>query len=303
MPSSYLAPGDYATYGIPNATAQQVVQASVIVDAAIGRPEGVLWTAGSDGSPGWMTGADPSASVALPGAIAAGTNVALANMPAWLCTQDLVGDVIVLERGVSGKAEACIVSAVSGTTVTLAKVVNAHAAGVTAEFGLTITEVRVLPARRNIVPVMRSPLVRVMSAMGRYGYPRRSESLYGVSSDYALISMVQQVGGVPVWNAIDVTQCGVDAQAAQVFLPVGMMLAPWTDAKVRYLAGFPDTQIPAAVKSATAKIVSQLQSTSEISGNIQLYRAGDTEIRRFSDTLLDTDTKASLDPFRIRAFI
>ena len=125
MPSSYLAPGDYATYGIPNATAQQVVQASVIVDAAIGRPEGVLWTAGSDGSPGWMTGADPSASVALPGAIAAGTNVALANMPAWLCTQDLVGDVIVLERGVSGKAEACIVSAVSGTTVTLAKVVNA----------------------------------------------------------------------------------------------------------------------------------------------------------------------------------
>jgi hypothetical protein len=33
MPSAYLAGSDLATYGVPNATAQQILNASLLIDA------------------------------------------------------------------------------------------------------------------------------------------------------------------------------------------------------------------------------------------------------------------------------
>lgn len=302
MPSSYLASGDYATYGIPGATPQLVVQASVIVDSAIGRPEGLLWSADAAGNPAWMTGLDPSLAIPATQALGPGTSLAV-TLPKYLCTPELVGEVLVFDRAQSGLAESGIVTAVSGTTATIDRLVNAHSIGATIELGLVITEQRQLPARRNIMPLMRGPVVRLMSALGRYSYGRRSDQMFGAQTDYALLSMAQQMGAVPTWNTIDINQAGVNALSGEVFLPMGMLLAPYSEGKIRYIAGYPATQAPAAIKSATAAIVQQIQAMPNLTGNTQMLRAGDTEVRRFADTLLDSDIKATLDPFRFRSFI
>ena len=54
MPSVYLEAGDYVTYGVPNATAQQVIQASAIIDGWLNRPDGLIFTLDENNQPNAM---------------------------------------------------------------------------------------------------------------------------------------------------------------------------------------------------------------------------------------------------------
>jgi hypothetical protein len=50
-PSSYLDADDYATYGVPNATSAQVIQASAIIDGYLDRKDGLIYTVDDDNNP------------------------------------------------------------------------------------------------------------------------------------------------------------------------------------------------------------------------------------------------------------
>lgn len=54
MPSIYLEPDDYAMYGVPLATASQVIKASTIIDGYLNKPEGLIYTVDGDDEPSAM---------------------------------------------------------------------------------------------------------------------------------------------------------------------------------------------------------------------------------------------------------
>src|ERR1700735_1998667 len=95
--TAYLQPGEYAAYGIPGGTDAQVASASLIVNAYLKRPEGLLWSADANGMPAWMTGLNPTLSYTAPAPITAGTNVVV-TIPNATFGFQTVGEVVILDR-------------------------------------------------------------------------------------------------------------------------------------------------------------------------------------------------------------
>ena len=57
LPTPYLDASEYADYGVPGASAADVGKACRLIDAYLGKPQGLLWSAGADGLPAYMTNA------------------------------------------------------------------------------------------------------------------------------------------------------------------------------------------------------------------------------------------------------
>jgi hypothetical protein len=277
MPSSYLLSGDLAAYGVPSATSAQQAAASAIVDAYLRRPEGLAWSPDSAGAPCFMAALAPRLSLVATGSIAAGQGVGVAFTGGY-ATQDLIGDVLILDRANSAKAEACVISAVGTGTVTLQGVANAHSASCTMDLGLAITEERAFPVERSTVMVSRKPVARLLSGT------------------------IRIVGAPPLWTLFDPTQAGFSDATGEVWPPVGAVPNCRSKIRLRYVAGFAAAAIPAPVKQAAANIITAIANFPELAGNMQHVSAGTSQIGRFGASILDEDTKALLDPFALRAF-
>lgn len=315
--SAYLdLTADAATYGIDAAvTAAQVMRASALIDDYLRRPEGLVWSPDYAGLPAYMAGMTPSFSLAASGAIAPGTNVQVA-VTGMYRTTTLLGEVVILDRATANKAEACVIVASDATSVTLDKVALAHNAGAVMDAGLVIVEERQMPSKRSITRVSRPNFVRLMSLQGRYGYGRRSDQMSGTFNEVNLLATLSTFGGPPQWVPVDIGQVDTSPQTGELWVPAGMMLAYYTDVRIRYVAGFPITGLPPAIKIACAQIANGIAASADYPGAWGSIRAGDTEIKRqgmgYSNapgprrvgagiTDLTPDVKASLDPFRVRA--
>ena len=137
-----------------------------------------------------------------------------------------------------------VVSAVSGQTVTFASVLAAHAAGATLESGLVIMEQRQLPKRRPIARVAKSPIVRLISGLGRYGFGRRSDQFTGYRPEINMLATLQAFGSTPQWIPFDVTQASVSQATDEVWIPAGMYLDYYSEVQLRYVAGYPVAPLP-----------------------------------------------------------
>ena len=146
MPApSYIAPPEYECYGVSDASASQIFAASRRVDAHLGRPEGLLYSADANGLPAYMTGRTPSASYTLTTGLSAGSSKTVA-LPNAAFNGATVGEVVILDRTNPSACEACVVTAATGNSITLANVQFSHSSGATLEFGLTLAEDRTLYA-------------------------------------------------------------------------------------------------------------------------------------------------------------
>lgn len=305
MPSVYLQSADLPTYGVPAATANQVIQASAVLDAYLKRPEGLVWVPDSQGSPCYMAALNPSLALTLTGAIAPGQNVQATLTGAASLLQP--GDVVILDRAAPSLVEACVVTAASapggGSSITFQSVINAHSINATVEVGLVIDEKRYMPASRPLTTVSRTPVMRVISGVGRYGYGRRGDSADYNMEQFNLLAAVSRFGGPPVWEVFQPGYpAGWDAQTGQVWVPAGIMLAYYSEVKLRYIAGFQSSNIPSIVKQACATIL-QAQLATPRMGQAKSIKAGDTSIVSFAASVLDEDTKQALEPFASRAFV
>ncbi len=302
MTSTYLQGGDPATYGVPNATPAQINEASALVDAYLQRPEGMVWSPDANGAPAYMAGLGPSFTLTSTGSIAPGQNVVVAVGLGQGLTNDMIGEALILDRATPSKTEVCVVSAVGAGTITLASVGIAHTGAVVMEAGLVLLEERSLPANRSVTRVSRTPVARLISGVGRYAYGRRSQQISGNFNDINMLASVQAFGGPPMWVPFDVTQASVSTGTGEVWVPAGLMLAYYSDVRLRYVAGYPYAGLPSPIKQATASIVGTMQDFPEVSGNMKRISAGKTTIERFSDTVLDADTKNMLTPFQAKLF-
>lgn len=316
--SSYLdLTADAAAYDLAGLTAKQVTQASDIIDAYLRRPEGLVWQADYAGAPGWMAGLSPRAALTLTADIAPGKNVA-APVSGLFSAQLGIGEAVVLDRAGS-QPEVCTVVSSAPGVVTLDSVANSHTNGAKIETGLLIFEERPMPNKRSMTRASRPNFVRLRSAQGRFGYGRRSDQMSGTYNEVNLLATLATFGGPPQWISIDTTQVDIDYSSGEMWVPASMMLAYYTDIRLYYVAGFAFANLPHAIKQACALVCQDIAnlSGSGISGGMSSIRAGDTEIRRggaaFQDTvhvtragagvtMLSSDAKALLDPYRVRAF-
>ena len=302
--SNYLD-GAAGLYGLPNPLpAGAGEQASAIIDAQIRRPEGLVYVTDKNGNPAYMKGLSPSFTYLIAASISAGANVSVTVTPANV-RPDMVGEILILEKDNPDAAEAVIVSSTTGNNVlTFANVQFAHSNSVSsikADMGMVITEERSLPAKRSILRYSRFPCVAILSLMGRYAYGRRSDQVGGLYQEMNLLAAVQTFGGPPQWLPIAVQQASWSDSTGEVWVPAGMLLAYYSDVKMKYVAGFPAPPDP--LVRATASIAISLISTSAYGGSgIKSISAGDTRIQRFGSTNMDEDARRLIAPYMARTF-
>lgn len=313
MPSAYLSGADLVTYGVASATPTQITSASSLVDAYLRRPDGLMYVNDFQGLPCYMAALSPNLSLSLPAPISPGTNVVI-TLP-WpaagngiISQTGTIGTVVILDRasgnqGQTSNCEACVISAVTGNSITLASVQNAHASGVLMEFGLTIQEQRVLPQTRSICRLGNWPLARILSGLGSYRYGRRNDQNAGLYDDRNLLSIMQTFGGPPAWQPWDVLAADFNPITGEVWIPTGIYMAYYSDVRIYYVAGFTQANIPPIIKQATAGIIIAKLNTSGLEGGIKMAKAGDTALERFANTVLDEDMRNELNQYMARLYV
>lgn len=299
MPSKYLYGSDLINYGVPNATSQQIQAASTLIDTYLHRPEGLQWNPDYAGNPCYMAALAPTMSFTLGSNISAGTNVSVnISATSFLSTFGGVGDVVILDRATPTITEACVINSISNTSITLASVANAHSTGAPIEYGMLIAEQKMLPFKRSVTRLSRTPIARLVSGLGSYRYGRRSAQQAGLYADQSILATMQTFGGPPEWLPWNPTAADWNPQTAEVWIPSGIFLAYYSDVRVWYLAGFPSSGIPAPIKMACAAIINAQLATSDMQGGIKVAKAGQMSLQRFDATVLDDDLRAMLSPYR-----
>lgn len=304
MPSTYLQSGDLATYGVASATSDEILRASAIVDSYLGLPEGLVWSPDAQGLPCYMAALTPSFAGSLPAALIAGQPATIAWPQASFGAYGMIGTVLIVDRATSSLTEALVVTGVNTNagTITVTAPVKSHAQGAPLEAGLVISEERAMDAKRSTTRTSRFPVARLIGAAGRYAYSRRSDQVAGLYNDYNLIAVLQTFGGPPMWQSIDVRQADLRPDTGEAWLPAGMLLAYYSDVRMSYVAGYPQASLPAAIKQATANIITNAASADYAPPNFKVAQAGGSKFERFSDSQLDTDTKNLLEPYRKKLF-
>lgn len=304
MPSVYLSSADAIAYGVPSATTIQIVEASNLVDSYLKRPAGLMYMPDYQNSPCFMAALSPTFSFALTGPIAPGSNVVIPFPQAgFMSTVGLVGSVVVFERATPGNCEACVITANTKTSITLASVALSHIATATMDFGVVINEQKALPSKRAIVRLGQWPIGRIISGLGSYRYGRRNDQQAGLYDDRNLLSIMQTFGGPPAWQAFDVTASDYNPMTSEVWIPSGIQMAYYSDVRIYYVAGYTQANIPSIVKQVTAQIITAKLNTSGLQGGLKEARAGDTALTRFANSVLDDDSRAQLDTYRARLYV
>jgi hypothetical protein len=290
----YLQPGEYAAYGIPDANAAQVAAASRQVNAYLGRPEGLIWTPDANGSPCCMANLDPIRSFTV--AVGAGSNVTV-TVPHAAFGNHTVGKVVVLDRANAEQIEACVVTAASGDTLTLATVQFDHIPA-TMDFGLTVVEETKLRAASRVVYLAKAPIAQILCGFSRVGsgtLPRQITDAWPGSLPLAPTNGTL----VPLgWTAMDTTQWDTDSNTGEVTILPFPLPSTRLDVRVSYVAGWASDDLPGGIKQAVANMTRAAIDT-PFSGNLKLVKAGDATLERFGPGTVDADTRSLLQPYTL----
>lgn len=298
MPSIYLQSADYAAFGVPSATAAQITQASTLIDAYLMRPSGLLFASDSNGNPAYMSALTAGSALITTASCGPGTVNVHVTGPMNMMQ---VGDCAVIDRNVA--VEAVQITAMDTTAKTISFVSQfAHASGATVEFGLLLTEQRYLPKNRSEVTLANSPVAAVIGGTGRYSYGRRSEGAGFNMDNFNLLASLSKFGGPPAWEIWPANSpAGIDSRTGRVWVPSGIMLAYYSEVKIRYISGFQYSNLPPEIKMACAQIILTM-ANDPVMGGVKSLKAGDTAVTKFAATVLSDDVKNMLQPLRSNPF-
>lgn len=307
MGSAYIQQADYATYGLPSSTTPaQIAAASTFLDAYLRRPDGLVWQPDATGAPGWMAAKSPSLSFVSAGAIEPGRNVEVTlgvnNSTFGLGNVLQVGETLIADRGNSEAAEPVVVISLQGNVAILRHVQFGHEAGATFDLGMACKQHRFMPDGRPLTTLAYTPIMRLLSGQGRYGYGRRGDAARYMVDEFNLLASLTHFGGPPAWESFPLENTGVDPGSGQVWVPAGVMLAYYSEVNLWYVAGWNYASLPDPIKFACAEVV-QVTGQLPDMGQVLTYKAGDTSISRAAATVLSDDTRTMIEPYRARLFV
>ena len=173
--------------------------------------------------------------------------------------------------------------------------------GSTLDLGMTIKQHRFMPEGRPITNLAFTPVIRLISGQGRYGYGRRGEASRYMVDEFNLLASLSHFGGPPVWEFFPINTTGVDPLSGQVWVPAGVMLAYYSEVNIWYVAGWSYANLPDAIKWACGDLTLILANNFSF-GDIKSYQAGGTKIELFSSSIIDADTKYQLAPYRAKLY-
>lgn len=295
----YVQPSEYSQYGISDATSAQVNAACMVINNYLARPEGLLWSPDANGMPAFMTNLSPARSFALPAQVNPGSNVAII-IPNAQFGYPNIGEVVILDAATSNLAEACVVTATTGNTLTLSAVQFTHAAGATLDFGRTLLDE--LPVRPGspVVRANRFPLAQILCGFSRYAFGKPPPQLTNARYGYEAFLLAETIGlsGPPAWTQLDTTQWDINYNTGAIMVLPYFLQTGLLEVRLRYVAGWALANLPADIKQAVANIVRSAIDM-PFSSNMKLLKAGDSTMERFSPSVLDADTRALLQPYKL----
>ncbi len=108
------------------------------------------------------------------------------------------------------------------------------------------------------------------------------------------VQYAQNGYGLPVWRPV----AGFQFQpGAGLYVPLDLS---GYQVQVEFIAGWLYAALPFAIKQACANIITAGSGVFQgINGNVQSVKAGDAQVTRFKDTVLDADTRALLQPYQV----
>lgn len=300
--SEYIPAGEYSQYGLPGTTTEENVQAaSALIDGFLRRPEGLVWSPDAAGQPCFMTGAAAMRIWKPVAAISPGASVVV-TLPS-VPPASMLGEAMVLDSATPAKCETAVVIAIDGANITLDNLTNGHNALAPISAGLVISERRNVGYQGPVAFLSRTPVVRIVSVGSRWDRsnlrePALSESRHGVFFDYAEgIGPIPAFGTPPQWTLLDPTLVDFDIATGKLDVRI---FGSRNEVRACYLAGWDQDDLPDAIKQVCARLVLSIQSQDQdIPSNVKLYRAGDTAIQKFADSVLDDDMKFQLLPFKV----
>lgn len=306
--SIYLQPADYALYGITSASDDQVVQAGALIDTHLKRPEGMLFGTDANGNPAYMLGLSATTTLTATADFAAGNGVVVPVSGTLNMLQ--VGDGVTIDRTDPTKVETVLITSIdtANSTVTLGGVVGglplqfAHSAGAKLEVGLCITEQKYVPKGRSTVMLASTPVARVVGGTGRYAYGRHGDMPGANMDQFNLLAALSKFGGPPAWELWPAdNSMGIDARTGELWVPAGVMLAYYSDVRVRYIAGYTYETLPDVFKVACAQVAEALNND-YASADYKTFQLANVQFERFAATVISDDVKAMLAPWRGRIY-
>lgn len=160
-----------------------------------------------------------------------------------------------------------------------------------------------LPGERGVVRLTYLPLVAqgqatspLVSARGRFGWPRRGEqhNWYGSGLGYEASVEVLQAFALPgTWTAVDPASIDYCAETGELTLPMNALGFSFNELEVTYTAGL--ATVPNAVKFACAQIARNGLATPALT--VKSGTLDRMHLEYFASTLLDNDVVALLAPY------
>ena len=150
------------------------------------------------------------------------------------------------------------------------------------------TERMRVPLEAQTVRLSYGPLVSVDAVRAKYARRERDEMLP------FQVELAETFGAVESWVDVDVSVIDVDAATGELrFGCGGVMGLRYGQAEVTYTAGL--QTVPDAVKVACAQVVKNAQATPGM--NVKSSKMDTLQMEYFSDSLIDSQVRALLQPY------
>lgn len=149
-----------------------------------------------------------------------------------------------------------------------------------------------LPENRNQFNVPIRPLLEVVSAEGRYGYPRRGAAWTQQFPATTIAQLSTFFGGPPIWEDIDVSLAVINGPTGEIWIPAGIYMVHYTEIHLVYRAGY--NAVPDEIKQACALLATALDNQ-EV--GVKTFKAGDRSMSAWSSSAITSDVRALLAPF------
>src|SRR5882724_2333861 len=160
----------------------------------------------------------------------------------------------------------------------------------------TYEETLDLPSDRNQTILAARPVLRLLSAQGRYSYGRRDRrTLNSINYDY--VAALAVFGSPPAWMNLDINQVEVLPASGEVFLPTGFFLVNYSQVRLSYLSGFVD--MPYRMKLFVALTINEICAKG--SADRTSYSVGRVSRTFANPSFIPQDVRSGLQPFCVRA--